>query len=164
MLRIATLSLLALAFVVLLGLHSARSAATQAAATGVHVNEPMVVFDVTGPTFAGEIHRHLAVYNNGFVTIAKRDNNPFGNLVIDVRTANVGPDGALTLLTDLVLAGAVSLPDQDVGAADIPLTTLTLLEGKQLALSRTFSYFDGGPYTGVSSVMSTFISQTFPGF
>ncbi|MEM7305820.1 MAG: hypothetical protein AAF682_04085 [Planctomycetota bacterium] len=135
-----------------------------APAVGGITNEPMVVFDVTGPTFAGSIHEHLAVYNNGFVTISKRNDNPFGNLDVDVQTANVGADGALKLLLDLIGSGAVTLPDQSGTASDIPLTTLTIAEGQEIALSRTFSYWSAPQYNGVAGVMNDFISTTFPGF
>ena len=78
--------------------------------------------------------------------------------------ASIGPQAALQLLIDLVVAGAATLPDQRFVIPDVPLNTLTILEGKELALSRTFSYSIGGKYTGVSTVINSFVQNTFPGF
>ena len=129
------------------------------------VFEPVVMFDVTGTTFAGTVHEHMTVYNNGFVTISKRNDNPFGNLQIDVQTADVGAAAASQLLGNLISAGVTTLPDQAVGAADLPLSTLTVLQGKQQALSRTFSYWAAtNQYAAVSSVINGFKTSTFPGF
>ena len=165
MIRSANLFLLAAAFATAIWTQVPSSATGAAASAGVHAIEPVVIFDTTGSAFAGSIHEHLTVYNSGFVTISKRNDNPFGNLDIDVQTANVGSAVAMKLLIDLVAAGAVTLPDQNVSAADIPLKTLTILEGKELALSRTFSYWDGiDQYGAVATVLNEFITDTFPGF
>ena len=128
------------------------------------MNEPVVMFSITGGTLTGSIHRQLSVYNNGFATIAKLDDGPIFGLSEDVDTAGVGPAAANQFLLDLVAAGAVSLPDQQIFISDVPLNTLTILEGKQLALSRTFSYFGGGQYNNVQQIIDTFIQTHFPGF
>ncbi|QDU66149.1 hypothetical protein [Engelhardtia mirabilis] len=134
MIRFSSLTQLAAAAVLLWSWHPSSAAsvpADTAVPAGLLVNEPVVVYDVTGLVFAGSVHQHLTAYNSGFVTIAKRDDNPFGNLDVDVQTANIGSRAAKQPLVDLIVAGASSLPDQDAGAADIPLETLTLAEGKE---------------------------------
>lgn len=134
--------------------------------SGPIANEPVVVYSLSGGTLTGTLHRQLTVYNSGFVTLAKLDQPvfPTPGEVQEVRTAQVGPEGATQLLIDLVQAGAVQLEDQPFPVSDTPLKTLTVLEGKTFALSRTFSWRIGGDYLGVDEVLGTFIEKIFPGF
>ena len=145
---------------------SAWSAAPVPQSSGVIQNEPVVVYNVTGGTLTGLIHRQLTVYNSGFVTIAKLDEPVFPQPaeIQEVRTAQVGPQAATQLLISLVQAGAVQLEDQSFPVSDVPLKTLTILEGKTFALSRTFSWYVGGDYAVVDQALNKFIGDTFPGF
>lgn len=131
------------------------------------VHEPVVVFNVTGATLAGTVHRQLTVYNNGFVTISKLDNQvfPAQQRVVDVQTAGIGGERAFNLVLRLVQNGAGTLRDQPLVVSDVPLNTLTVLEGKEVAASRTFSWWVGiGEYSGVQRVINDFIQAHFPGF
>lgn len=126
-------------------------------------HEPILVYDVTGFTIAGGLrHLNLVVYNDGFATICKSDTIPFDE---GVATAFTGTVTARTLLTDLALASAFTLCDQDLAAADIPLTTVTVMRGATDTLAHTFNYWvPDPPYTGVQSVINAFIATHFPGF
>ena len=130
------------------------------------INEPMVSFSIAGSTLTGTVHRQLTVYNSGFVTISKFDNQvfPTQGITKDVQTASVSQEDALLLLIRLAQAGALTLPDQPGFVNDVPLSTLTLLEGKELALSRTISWWVDPSYSGIQSVLDDFIASTFPGF
>ena len=120
--------------------------------------EPIVLWDVTGETFAGlPIHGTLTVYNNGMASVASR-------VTGDIRTALVGVAAARALRARLVNVGAAVLCDGPEGA-DLPVTTLTLLDGQPNALAHTFSYWAAsGPYAGVQAVIDTFLAQNFQGF
>lgn len=169
MLRFGLVALAVGAVVLFVGagpVQPAPSASATAPANTI-VNEPVVVFQVNGSTQTGTVHRQLSVYNNGFVTIAKLDHQvfPVNQEIKDVQTANVGSEAAFQLLLRLVQAGAAELPDQPLVASDIPLNTLTVLQGKELALSRTFSWWVGiGGYAGVQQVVNDFVQTHFPGF
>ena len=39
---------------------------------GEIVNEPVLVFSLTGGTLTGTVHAQLAVYNSGFATLAEK--------------------------------------------------------------------------------------------
>ena len=170
MLRARLIPLLLGSAAALVGIHpfetAAATGAAPAASAAAIQNEPLVVYSVNGGTLSGLIHRQLTVYNSGFATIAKADQIvfPTPGEAIDVQTASVGAAAARKLLGDLVDAGAVTLPDQQVPVPDVPLTTLTIAEGKEIALSRTFSYYVGPPYSGVSQVINRFITANFPAF
>ena len=141
-------------------------AAPAPAQSGVIQWEPVVVYNLTGGTLTGTLHRQLTVYNNGFATIAQFDMPvfPTPGEIKDVATTSVGSDAAFQLLIDLVVAGAGTLPDQQIPFSDTPLKTLTVLQGQQLALSRTISWYGGFGYTDLDIVVNTFIADNFPGF
>lgn len=130
------------------------------------VNEPVVVYSINGGTLIGTVHRQLTVYNSGFATIAKMDSSVFpapGELV-DVQTANIGPDRASHLLFTLLRAGAAELPDQKLIVNDVPLKTLTVMRGRPTTIANTFSYWLGfGAHASVDKVITDFINETFPG-
>ncbi len=134
--------------------------------SGAIQNEPVVVYSLTGGTLIGTLHRQLIVYNSGFVTIAKLDQPvfPVPGVDMDVETASIGSDGAYKLLLELVQAGAAQVSDQTIPFSDTPLKTLTVLEGRTLALSRTFSWYGGAEWAAVDQTIDTFIASTFPGF
>lgn len=144
---------------------SAPTSAAVPAATHI-VNEPIVLYSLSGSTLAGLVHRQLTVYNGGFVTIAQQDSIViFGSESEDVATASVTPQEASQLLRDLLLAGAATLGDQDITVSDVPLNTLTVLEGDTDARSHTFSYWlPIEQYAQVGQVIDGFIQSTFPGF
>ena len=164
MLRIVCVALLALSAVLFVAVDRAEPAGPAAPLAAGNTTAPVVVYSLRGGTLLGTVHTQLTVYNNGFATIAKMDDSVIFGQVEDVASAGVGPAAANKLLLDLVQNGAVTLPDQNTIIFDTPLTTLTILEGKQLGLSRTFSYFFGPEYSGVNQVIVDFIQTHFPGF
>jgi hypothetical protein len=140
------------------------AALAQAPCFNVLPQEPVLVYDVTGFTFAGMlVHKHLAVYTNGVASISEAGTSSGPSSKADV--AFVGPDKVRKLVADLTGANAFALCDQNVGAADIPLTTVTVARGATDAVAHTFSYwFAGAPYDKVEAVIDAFIKKTFPNF
>ena len=140
---------------------------SKAAPANTIVNEPLVVFSVSGGTLTGTVHRQLTVYNNGFVTISKLDHQyfPTEQEIVDVKTTSIGTERAYNLVLRLVRSGAGVLPDQPIFVSDVPLNTLTVLDGKEVAVARTFSWWLGiGEYSGVQRVINEFVQANFPGF
>ncbi len=165
--RTSIMCALALSSVLLSATQSSDHANRYAPApTTITQNEPMVIYSVTGGTLTGGVHRQLTVYNNGFATIAKLDTPvfPTPGTFKDVETTSVGATAALQLLIDLVNAGAATLPEQQFILPDVPLTTLTVLEGREIGLSRTISFSGGPPYSAMQQVIDRFVNATFPGF
>ncbi len=124
----------------------------------VHRREPVVLFDVTGYTFAGILtHGQLALYNDGFAAVS--------NQTGDVRMDFVDPAEAAALRTELEEAGAFTLCDQDLAGSDIQLSTLTTFRGRADAGAHTFSFFfPEGEYAAIEHAIDEFVEAYFPGF
>lgn len=120
--------------------------------------EPLVLYDVTGYTFAGIlVHAQLSVYDDGLAGVS--------NLTGDTRAVFLDAAEAGALRSALALAGGTTLCDQQLVASDTPLTTLTLLRGRADASAHTFSYYSPeGEYEAIEQVIDDFIDAHFPGF
>jgi hypothetical protein len=131
------------------------------------MQEPVLVYDLTGYTLIGFLHRHLAVYNNGVASISAVSTNtlteaPDWN---KAAVAFVSPDEADKLLRELSNDGAFGLCDQSIIVLDMPMTTVTVSRGATDAQSHTFSYWFGdGSYGKVQQTIDAFIQKTFPNF
>jgi hypothetical protein len=131
------------------------------------MQEPVLVYDVTGFTLTGLIHRHLAVYNNGVASISSVSSSIFTGSTTSSQAdvAFVSPDEASKLLRELANANAFTLCDQSIAVSDIPMTTVSVSRGATDAQTHTFSYWTGGgPYAGVQQTIDAFIQKTFPSF
>ena len=127
--------------------------------------EPVVVFDETGGTFAGPVHLHLTVYNSGQASIAQtRWNDPDRSGSAAVKT--VPPEAVKELFVALQAAGAGSLRDNPRMAADVPLKTVTFFTtpGPNSG-TNSFSYrVAERPYAQVEAILRRFICTHFPAF
>lgn len=124
-------------------------------------NEPVLVFDVTGSTLLGPVHRHLAVYDSGrvsYATSGPRAAQPF------VATATIEPKRVQALMGALSGAGAWQGIDQELGVTDVPLTTVTVLSGATDASAHTFSYWTASTRThkSVQDLIAAFVTEVFP--
>jgi hypothetical protein len=121
-------------------------------------SEPIVLWDVTGTNFAGQlIHGTLAVYNNGFASVSSFQTG-------DVRSVAVGREAVRGLRRELVEAGALAICDGDA-VTDMPLTTVTLLGGAPDAGSHTFSYWvPADEYAPIQQLIDDFLATYFRGF
>ncbi len=118
--------------------------------------EPVLVYNVTGGSLGGPIHRSMVVYNNGVVSVAT-DSSFLGNNTIESYSTFVDPVIVRALSSDLAAAGAGALSDNPAIILDVPLTTVTYFRGASKAKAHTFSYLGGGPaYSNVTSIISTF--------
>lgn len=165
MLRLALITIPAV-----LALYVAAPAASPPPTQPVHVNtfvhEPILIFDVTGTTFSGEVHQNMTVYSSGFVSLCKFDAVPEDS---QVRRLHGSPADAVDLLRDLFNAGAFSLEDTPVTGSDIPLKTVTVFrpspDGFADATASSFSWYDSLPGTGyaeVFTILQDYIDQHFP--
>ena len=129
---------------------------------------PVLIYDVTGGTLIGLVHRNLVVYDDGTATISKRDETVFpapGTIDEDVAIVSVGQPAVRSLVSELFDEGAGTLCDQSNFFLDVPLTTVTFLRGRGDQRAHTFSYLGGGgDYAGVQGAISDFINTYFPGF
>ena len=129
---------------------------------GEIVNEPVLVFSLTGGTLTGTVHAQLAVYNSGFATLAEKSDVVFPNPGehIDVQTTYLDQRDIRKLRGELKAAGSFDLGDQQLVLSDIPLSTITVLEGPK---ANTFSYFAStGAYEAPALVVDDFIATHFP--
>jgi hypothetical protein len=127
--------------------------------------EPVVVFDETGGTFAGPVHLHLTVYNSGQASIAEtRWNDPDRSGSAAVTT--LPPEAAKELFVALQAAGAGSLRDNPRMAADVPLKTVTFFTAPGTnSGTNSFSYrVAERPYAQVDAIFRRFICAHFPAF
>jgi hypothetical protein len=116
--------------------------------------EPVLMFDVTGSTLTGPIHFNYIVYNDGLVT-----GGTCGGFAGDnsAGTANATQADVAQLASDLIAAGGLKLPDQNLTVADVPLTTVTVFKGAEDARAHTFSYWLGvGSYAQINTVIADF--------
>jgi hypothetical protein len=119
-------------------------------------SEPVLIFDVSGETLAGPVHRHLAIYNNGRVSLAEF--SAAGELR-NIST-EIGGTSARAMARALEVAGASQLEDQRQAVLDVALTTVTVFEGDTDALAHTFSYWiPSGQYGAVQELVDSFLEQ-----
>lgn len=122
--------------------------------------EPVVIYDVSGSTFAGPFHQHLTVYSSGFATLAR--SSSFSG--IDAATAQASLADVAQLRLDLRALGASTLCDIPTIVADVPLTTVTVFTGATDARAHTFSFFLSIKQQGaVKQLLEEFIGAHFPG-
>jgi hypothetical protein len=125
---------------------------------------PVLFCDVSGSTFAGPAHMHMAVYANGLASISRKDQfvPADGDRVIETAIA---PETVRELQIALRRAGAGRIsPPLNLNTADIPLTTVTFFSiSRPNALAHTFSYFDVPPQAAETDrLIREFIDRVFP--
>ena len=128
-------------------------------------NAPVVIVDVSGATLLGPVHRHLAVYSSGRVSYCAIDSQGgLRELQVPVaRSIAIDPVQVQAFAMGLERMGAWSLDDQKVMATDVPLVTVTVLQGEGAAKGHTFSYWiptDG--YHGVDTAIQNFVASVLP--
>jgi len=139
--------------------------------------EPVLIYDVSGFGFGGQIHLHLSLYTNGLASISSA---PGGVIFPEAQTTGgfggffepkaellyVDPAVVAQLAENLAAVGAFKACDEDAIIADIPLTTVTVFRGETNARAHTFSYWTPlSPQTqAVSTLINDFIATNFPNF
>jgi hypothetical protein len=119
-------------------------------------SEPVVLWDLTGWTWLGEVHANLVVHNSGIASVA--------NATGDVRTVFLDKDVALGLRDDLAGAGVATLCDQAF-VSDSALTTVTILGDGATTRAHTVSYWVAErEYGRVQATIDAFLATHFPGF
>ncbi|QDU84796.1 hypothetical protein Pla163_19100 [Planctomycetes bacterium Pla163] len=130
--------------------------------------EPLLMYDVSGYSLTGVIHQHLAVYDNGVVSISSvSGGTPLFPSANKADITYIQPTAARALLKSLVQAGARQICDEDIPVADLPLTTITVFaRGNTDDRAHTFSYWLplSNESQTVSGLIQAFIATTFPNF
>lgn len=125
--------------------------------------EPVLVYDKTGGTLAGGVHYQLSVYRDGFATYSRIDpQEPDGR--VSVRT--LSPAALDALVDSLAAVGAEVLCDDPTEITDVPLATVTVLQGDGAdAKAHSFSYYDAsaGAPALVESIVQDFIAAEIEG-
>ncbi len=131
------------------------------------VQEPVLVFDISGFTLTGVLHQHLAVYNNGVASISRvSGGTSLFPLSKDADLAFISSQMVEKLQKDLAAAGAPLACDEQLFVSDIPMTTVTVFRGGTDARAHTFSYWlPTTPQSqATAQVISKFIADVFPNF
>jgi hypothetical protein len=127
------------------------------------IQEPVLVYDVTGSTLIGPVHESLVVYNNGHVSWSAASFFTGGDG--ESCTFQVPIDVVRKLARALADAGAFELPDDPSLVTDVPLLTVTVMKAATDAKAHTFSFFGGfgDPHANVAMIINDFISEYVPG-
>jgi len=124
-------------------------------------HQPVVLFEVSGSTLAGPVDTTLTVFSDGVVKLASAPANGPGKSA----SAVVTPADVEKLRLALVTGNGLRLCDDPRLVTDVPLHTLTLLDGTQDSASHTFSYWVGTEvYATVDQRLQQFVQQVFPEF
>lgn len=142
------------------------AAGAPAPCANAQLQEPLVVHDISGSTLIGPIHRHLAVYNNGLVSLSESGSNTTGVTGGKADFTYIPADDAKKLYADLVSFGALTECDETLQANDVPLTTVSVFRGETNARVHTYSHMVANSPTAqlVETRISQFIAATFPNF
>ncbi|MFT5049994.1 MAG: hypothetical protein ACI8QZ_001387 [Chlamydiales bacterium] len=120
--------------------------------------EPVLLFDVSGTTMAGSVHKHLSVYSNGRISLAEYGpGGPSRNL-----SKMISPGAVDRLRSSLATNNGLTLNDQAEQATDIPLTTVSVFRGATDAVCHSFSFWlaEEG-YAGIKQTVDAFIIVHF---
>jgi hypothetical protein len=121
-------------------------------------NEPVVMFEVSGATLVGEVHRQLTVYGNGRATLSEKIGSGFSR----VATTMTSVEDVNDLRLRLAANGAFMACDQEFLVLDVPLRTLTVFDGETDARAHTVSYWiNSDMYAGLDEALEQFITGHF---
>jgi len=124
----------------------------------VVAHEPVLVFEVLGSTLLGQVDDTLTVYSDGTLKLATAYADGFGQ----VQRVQITPREVFTLYQQLELGGAFSGCDDPRQFTDVPLHTVTLMNGVQDAWGHSFSYWIGdGTYAAIDAVLENFLAEHF---
>lgn len=131
--------------------------------TNAFPREPVLVYDKTGGTLIGPVHVQLTVYSDGLATYSRIDPLDRDGQV-SVRILSAGQVDAL--VDTLVAVGADVMCDDPTMITDVPLATVTVLQGDGAdAAAHSFSYYDAasGAAALVESILRDFIAAEIEG-
>ncbi len=125
----------------------------------VIVHEPLFIYEVLGSSLIGPFDSTLTVYADGTLKLADAYAVGSGQCV----RAQTTPRIAHGLQQALFDVGGFALCDDTQIVTDVPLHTLTLLNGVENPTAHTFSYWVGdGDYATVDALLANFIAEQFP--
>ncbi len=125
----------------------------------VIVHEPLFVYEVLGSSLIGLFDSTLTVYADGSLKLA----DAYATGRDQYARAQITPRAALAMQQSLFKAGGFVLCDDPQVVTDVPLHTLTLLNGAQDATAHSYSYWVGdGDYAAVDTLLANFIAEQFP--
>ena len=122
--------------------------------------EPILNFDVTGSTLLGPLHYRATVYSDGLVTGSDCGGFGGGN---SGGTAAASTTSVKKLQEALIAAGGLTLGDQQLTVADVPLTTVTVFGPSRkdgTTKANTFSYWLAtGAYSQIGALINEFLTE-----
>lgn len=122
------------------------------------VHEPLLIYEVYGSTLIAPYDVTLTVYADGSLKLV----DAYATAEGVCRRAKADPRTVLGLQQVLARAGAFTLCDDTQLVTDVPLHTLTMLDGTPDAVAHTFSYWLGdGGYAPVDALLENFIATQF---
>jgi len=101
-------------------------------------HEPMVVYEVTGGTFAGPTDMSFVMYTDGSLRLSSTTANEGLGFA---KTASINSELADQVLAELVANGAAKLCDSTISVTDTPLSTLTIFLGTTQAAAHSHSWW-----------------------
>jgi len=124
-------------------------------------HEPLLVYEVTGGTLVGPYDLQLTVYADGLARLASATQAKLGRTAL----RDVGPESAHQLATELARAGAFFGSDQALNVTDMPLSTLTILQGAPDSRAHTYSWWvPEGANRTAPALLQSFIADNFADF
>ena len=137
--------------------------AAQSGCSNLWVNEPLVVYDITGSTLAGLVDSNLVVYDSGVIKLSSASAQPGQGRAL---LSYVSPQEAQDFARELALAGGLSICDQNAAGSDVPLKTLSLFRSaKTDTRVHTFSWwFALNEYAPIQQRIDQFIQTNFNSF
>ena len=93
------------------------------------VQQPVLIYDVTGGTLLGPVHLQLSVFSNGHASLANGPNS-FFDIGPSVETVWVGSEEARALQFDLIRADVLRIVVPGSFCADAPITSVTVFRPK----------------------------------
>ncbi len=143
--------------------HGPGSSAAAPGCVDVFPHHPIVVYEITGGTFAGPLDQELIVYGDGSARLSSATAN-FG--AGKSQLAFAGDTSAAALLTSLSQNGAFQLCDVPDQVSDMPLSTLSVMRRNTDSRVHSYSWYiaPAGPHATVEQLLQSFIATHFPSF
>lgn len=123
-------------------------------------HEPILFYEVSGATLGGSVDRTFTVFADGSLRLTSSG----WNQIDSSRTAQTSDTDVRQLQRLLLRAGAYTLCDDRREVMDVPMRTLTMLDGSPDGSAHTFSWWlPIDEFRDVEVLLDAAIAEHFPG-
>lgn len=123
-------------------------------------HEPLLFYEVSGATLAGSVDRTFTVFADGSLRLTSSG----WNQIDSSRIAQISAADVRQLQRLLLRAGAYTICDDRREVTDVPMRTLTMLDGSPDGAAHTFSWWlPTDEFRDVEGLLDAAISEHFPG-